>query len=159
MARSASGSRGEFSTVAKRPNKSVTRLRSSGVIGSSPGLVVPHHVGRSGDRGMAGTAIISGISGRSGPCACFGVVSWVPRIVARMSAPPSGARHPGLPVPHVAILREERDLAHPPKPARGVKPPFGRRRLPGYEVYALDLARMGRFLAGATPVLRSPSCL
>jgi len=36
-----------------------------------------------------------------------------------MSAPPSGARYPGQPLPHVAISREERDLAHA-----------------GYEVYA-----------------------
>src|SRR5437870_3413468 len=33
------------------------------------------------------------------------------------------ARYPGSPAPHIAISREERDLAHPPKSA------FGRRRL------------------------------
>src|SRR3979409_1010318 len=42
-----------------------------------------------------------------------------------MSTPPSGVRHPGQPVPHVAISREERDLAHA-----------------GYEICALKLAAM-----------------
>src|SRR5207237_1961158 len=48
------------------------------------------------------------------------------RIVVRMSAPSSGARYPGSPVPHVAISREERDLPHA-----------------GYEVHLLELTPMG----------------
>ena len=52
-----------------------------------------------------------------------------------------GARYPGPPVPHIAISREERDLAHPPKPARGAKPPFGRRRLRAFRSSCLTWPR------------------
>src|SRR5205807_3875539 len=64
------------------------------------------------------------------------------RTVARMSAPHQrvyahdGARYPGASVPHIAISREERDLAHPPKPA------FGAKAAAGYKVRVFKLKPM-----------------
>jgi len=62
------------------------------------------------------------ISGLEGQCA----QRWVTVKARSPDERPSfrGATS-GQPVPHIAISREVRDLAHPPKPARGVKPPFG----------------------------------